>query len=92
MESGYQIATSNTAYFRHGYGCEHADMWRLYQQAKINQWNAVTDIDWAQPLESDGGLIADDFVDIHGTKFWAHLSATSGSSSTPTSPGSASRP
>ena len=31
MESGYQIATSNTAYFRHGYDCEHADMRRLYQ-------------------------------------------------------------
>ena len=26
----------------------------------------MTDIDWAQPLEGDGGLIADDLVDIHG--------------------------
>ena len=37
MESGHQIATSNTAYFRHGYDCEHADMRRLYDQAKIDQ-------------------------------------------------------
>jgi hypothetical protein len=75
MESGHQIETSNTAYFRHGYDCEHADMRRLYEQAKIDQWNAATDIDWAQPLEGDGGLIADDLVDIHGTKFWDRLSA-----------------
>jgi hypothetical protein len=35
--------------------------------------NAATDIDWARPLEGDGGLIADDLVDIHGTKFWDRL-------------------
>jgi P-aminobenzoate N-oxygenase AurF len=32
------------------------------------------DIDWKQPLASDGGLISDDLVDIHGTKFWDRLS------------------
>jgi len=37
MESGHQIASSNTAYFRHGYDCELADMRRLYDQAKIYQ-------------------------------------------------------
>jgi len=75
MERGHQIETTNTAYFRHDYDCEHADMRRLYEQAKIDQWNAATDIDWARPLEGDGGLIADDLVDIHGTKFWDRLSA-----------------
>ncbi len=75
MERGHQIETQNTAYFRHDYDCEHADMRRLYEQAKIDQWNAATDIDWARSLEGDGGLIADDLVDIHGTKFWDRLSA-----------------
>jgi hypothetical protein len=42
---------------------------------RFDQWNAATDIDWARPLEGDGGLIADDLVDIHGTKFWDRLSA-----------------
>jgi hypothetical protein len=69
MDRGHQIETTNTAYFRHDYDSEHADMRRLYEQAKIDQWNAATDIDWARPLEGDGGLIADDLVDIHGTKF-----------------------
>ena len=74
MESGHQIETHNTAYFRHDYDGEHADMRRLYEQAKIDQWNAATDIDWSCPLEGDGGLIADDLVDIHGTKYWDRLS------------------
>src|SRR5919204_4023316 len=74
MERGHYIETSNTAYFRHDYDGEHADMRRLYEQAKLDQWNAATDIDWDKPLDSDGGLIADDLVDIHGSPFWDRLS------------------
>ena len=76
MERGHQIDIRNVAYFRHDYDAEHADMRHLYEQAKLDQWNAATDIDWSQPLDSDGGLIADDLVDIHGTKFWDRLSAS----------------
>src|SRR5438105_11673987 len=75
MQGGHYVETSNTAYFSHGYDSEHADMRRLYEQAKLDQWNAATDIDWRCPLEGDGGLIADDLVDIHGTRFWERLSA-----------------
>ena len=74
MENGHQVETRNTAYFRHDYPSDHADMRRLYEQAKIDQWNAAKDIDWAVPLEGDGGLISDDLVDIHGTPFWEKLS------------------
>src|SRR6516162_10194171 len=74
MEREHQIDIRNTAHFRHFYDSEQPDMRRLYEQAKIDQWNAATDIDWEQPLEGDGGLIADDLVDIHGTKFWDRLS------------------
>ena len=74
MPQGHQIDTQNTAYFLHAYEDEHADMRRFYEQAKLDQWNAATDIDWSQPLEGDGGLIADDLVDIHGSRFWDRLS------------------
>src|SRR5215472_10924699 len=74
MERGHHVDIPNVAYFRHVYDSEQPDMRRLYEQAKIDQWNAATDIDWEQPLESDGGLIADDLVDIHGTQFWDRLS------------------
>src|SRR6516165_9750776 len=73
MERGHQIEIRNTAYFRHDYDGEHADLRRLYEQAKLDQWNAARDIDWKQPLESDGDLIADDLVDIYGTPFWDRL-------------------
>ncbi len=74
METGHVIDIRNSAYFRHVYDSEQPEMRRLYEQAKRDQWNAATDIDWGRPLESDGGLIADDLVDIHGTKFWERLS------------------
>lgn len=74
MEPGHQIEIRNTAYFRHVYDGEHADMRRLYEQAKLDQWNAASDIDWGRALAGDGGLISDDLVDIHGTKFWDRLS------------------
>lgn len=75
MESGHQIDIKNTAYFRHFYDGDQPEMRRLYEQAKRDQWNAATDIDWTRPLEGDGGLLADDLVDVYGTKFWDRLSA-----------------
>ena len=42
MERGHYVETQNTAYFRHIYDGEHADMRRLYEQAKLDQWNAAT--------------------------------------------------
>jgi hypothetical protein len=75
MDTGHVIDIQNTAFFRHCYDGDHSEMRRLYEQAKRDQWNAATDIDWALPLEGDGGLIADDLVDIHGTRFWDRLSA-----------------
>ena len=74
MEPGHRIDIQNSAYFRHVYDADHAEMRRLYEQAKRDQWNAASDIDWARPLAGDGGLIADDLVDVHGTKFWDRLS------------------
>ena len=76
MDNGHQVETRNTAHFRHDYGSDQSDLRRLYEQAKIDQWNAATDIDWTVPLEGDGGLISDDLVDIHGTRFWDGLSGS----------------
>ncbi len=74
VANGHQVETRSIAHFLHDYGSEQADLRRLYEQAKIDQWNAATDIDWAAPLEGDGGLISDDLVDIHGTRFWTAMS------------------
>ena len=75
MANGHQVETQSTAHFRHDYSSDQANLRRLYEQAKIDQWNAAKDIDWAVPLEGDGGLISDDLVDIQGTRFWDRMSA-----------------
>ncbi len=74
MDNGHQVDTRNTAHFRHDYTSDQADLRRLYEQAKVDQWNAARDIPWSLPLEGDGGLISDDLVDIHGTRFWDRMS------------------
>src|SRR5260370_16181952 len=75
VDNGHQVDTRNTAHFRHDYASDQADLRRLYEQAKNDQWNAARDIDWSVPLDGDGGLISDDLVDIQGTRFWDALSA-----------------
>ena len=74
MSDGHRVETRNTAHFRHDYASEQPDLRRLYEQAKIDQWNAARDIAWSVPLDGDGGLIADDLVDLHGTRFWDGMS------------------
>ena len=74
MANGHQVETRNTAHFLHDYGSEQPDLRRLYEQAKNDQWNAARDIAWSVPLDGDGGLIADDLVDLHGTHFWDGMS------------------
>ncbi|HTE36801.1 MAG TPA: ferritin-like domain-containing protein [Reyranella sp.] len=74
MTNGHQVETRNTAHFLHGYASEQPDLRRLYEQAKNDQWNAARDIAWSVPLDGDGGLIADDLVDLHGTRFWDGMS------------------
>jgi rubrerythrin len=74
MEPGHRIDVQNSAYFRHVYDGDQPEMRRLYEQAKRDQWNAATDIDWARPLQGDGGLIADELDDIYGTRYWDRLS------------------
>ena len=48
---------------------------RLYETAKRDQWNVSTDIDWKQSVDLDEGFVADDLIDIHGTKFWDKMNA-----------------
>jgi len=74
VSNGHQVEAQNTAYFRHDYESDQSDLRRLYEQAKIDQWNAARDIDWSVPLDGDGGLIADDLVEIKGMRFWDGLS------------------
>ena len=70
-----KVGESSETIFNWDYEVHKDQLMNLYEKSKRLQWNAATDIDWNQPLEGDGGLIADDLVDIHGSPFWDRLSS-----------------
>src|SRR5881296_4092476 len=67
------IASSFTTMFTFDYGVAEADMRRLYENAKRDQWNAARDIPWSTPPPSDGRAIADELIDIYGSALWDRL-------------------
>jgi hypothetical protein len=60
--------------FRHAYPADKPELRRLYENAKRDQWNAAKDVDWAQPGDADGRVIADELLDVFGTPYWDRLS------------------
>jgi hypothetical protein len=70
----WTIPSSFTTTFETDYGVGAADLRRLYENAKRDQWNASRDIAWATPPSSDGRIIADELVDIYGSPLWDALS------------------
>jgi hypothetical protein len=68
------ISGTLTTTFEYDYGVEEADIRRLYEHAKRDQWNASRDIAWSDPGSPDGRVIADELVDIYGSSLWDRLS------------------
>jgi hypothetical protein len=60
--------------FEFDYSVQAEDMRGLYEKAKRDQWNASRDIAWDTPEPSDGRVLADELVDIHGSRIWERLS------------------
>jgi hypothetical protein len=71
-----EFASTFTTTFALDYGVSEADMRRLYENAKRDQWNASKDIPWSDPPSPDGRVIADELVDIYGSPLWDRLSET----------------
>ena len=68
------IPGSHDTVFEFDYTVQAEDMRSLYEKAKRDQWNASRDIAWATPEPSDGRVLADELVDIHGSPLWDRLS------------------
>ena len=60
--------------FEFDYSVQAEDMRGLYEKAKRDQWNASRDIAWETPEPSNGRVLSDELVDIHGSPIWAGLS------------------
>ncbi len=59
--------------FEFDYSVQAEDMRGLYEKAKRDQWNAARDIAWQTPEPSDGRVLADELIDIHGSPIWERL-------------------
>ena len=62
-----RIPTSFDTTFQRYYEVTAPDLRRLYENAKRDQWNASTDVDWAIDVDLERGIFADELVDGHGT-------------------------
>lgn len=60
--------------FEFDYSVQAEDMRGLYEKAKRDQWNAARDIAWDTPETDDGRVLADELIDIHGSRLWSALS------------------
>src|SRR5438445_13842206 len=69
----FQVPSAFTTTFTLEYGVSGADMRRLYENAKRDQWNASKDIPWTDALPSDGRVIADDLIDVCGSPLWERV-------------------
>src|SRR5213594_915486 len=69
----FAIPSTFTTTFTLEYGVSEADMRRLYENAKRDQWNATRDIPWSAAPSSDGRVIADELIDVYGSPLWERL-------------------
>jgi ferritin-like protein len=67
------IPTTLTTTFEYDYATADADLRRLYENAKRDQWNASKDIPWSTAPSPDGRIIADELIDIFGSPLWERL-------------------
>jgi hypothetical protein len=48
---------------------------RLYENAKRDQWNGSTRLDWSIDVDPEKGLMPDPAIGIYGTEIWQRLDA-----------------
>jgi 1,2-phenylacetyl-CoA epoxidase catalytic subunit len=57
------------------YVTSHALLTRLYENAKRDQWNASTTIDWSRPVDPESEIVSDLGIAIWGTPLWERIGA-----------------
>ena len=73
-DSAHIVHSEYDVVYLHDHDVKKADMNRLYENAKRDQWNAATDIDWQKPVCLEQGFIADELIDIYDTPYWHKMS------------------
>ncbi|MGH2650850.1 MAG: ferritin-like domain-containing protein [Actinomycetota bacterium] len=73
MAMSHRVPVQYNSVFQHTYQVEQADLRRLYENAKRDQWNASKDVPWEQPVDLEAGVVADELIDLYGTPLWDKL-------------------
>ncbi len=61
--------------YQRDYTVHAADMRRLYENAKRDQWNVSKDIDWSAPADLERGIFNDGLIDGYDSPVWNKLDA-----------------
>jgi hypothetical protein len=74
-ETWHTIPSSFDTIYQRDYEVYARDMRRLYENAKRDQWNVSSDIDWSVPVDPDRGVFHDGLIDAYGSPYWEKLDA-----------------
>jgi hypothetical protein len=71
------LSVSHDVHFDWQYERDRPEMAKLYEAAKVSQWNASSDVDWSvsvDPDDPDRPLLPDSYVPVKGLPIWENLS------------------
>jgi rubrerythrin len=74
VHESHTVPSRSDVVFLKDYAIDQAELHKLYENAKRDQWNATKDISWERPVDASRGLLADELVDAFGTEHWRKLS------------------
>jgi hypothetical protein len=70
------MPVEHTVIFDWNYTRNQPDMTKLYEAAKLQQWNATTDVDWTIDVDPDNPerpLVPDSYAPVKGLPIWENL-------------------
>jgi rubrerythrin len=74
-ENQHVVQSELETLYQRDYTVHAADMRRLYENAKRDQWNASKDIDWSAPADLERGIFNDGLIDGYDSPVWHKLDA-----------------
>ncbi len=77
LEDSSQVNAKNPAQFDWLYRRDHPELARLYEAAKVSQWNASRDVDWSidvDPFDEERVTLPDDYLVVSVLPTWPMLS------------------
>jgi hypothetical protein len=69
----HTIPSAIDTIYQRDYEVHAPDMRRLYENAKRDQWNVSSDIDWSAPIDPERGVLHDGLIDAFGSPYWEKL-------------------